>query len=204
MDAGCGNGGQVYGFNSWGFDGYGVDFAVETIKETKKIFPELKVSCQDVRKLDFESKEFDGYWSLGVIEHFWEGYGQIIDEAWRVLKPGGVLMVTFPAMNPLRRLKARLGLYPKFEGRDEPREFYQFNLNERTAIREIEKRGFKIVYKQRIDGVKGLKDEVKWFKKPLQLIYGRRSGWARMIRYAISAVTRGWAGHGFLAVFKKI
>jgi len=40
--------------------------------------------------LKFPNNFFDGYWTLGVIEHFWEGYNQIIEEAKRVIKPGDI------------------------------------------------------------------------------------------------------------------
>lgn len=43
---------------------------------------------QDVRKLQFADGFFDGYWSLGVIEYFWEGYNEIVNEVKRVIKPG--------------------------------------------------------------------------------------------------------------------
>ena len=32
------------------------------------------------KKLNFEDSYFDGYWSLGVIEHFIKGYDDIIEE----------------------------------------------------------------------------------------------------------------------------
>ena len=89
LEGGCGIGQNVYGLKCWGYEAYGVDFAKETIENVKKEFPDLNISVQDVRKLNFPSNFFDGYWSLGVIEHFWNGYEEILREAGRVIKPGG-------------------------------------------------------------------------------------------------------------------
>lgn len=51
----------------------------------------------DIMKLPFEDSSFDGYYSLGVVEHFSEI--QILDilrEAKRVLKPGGKIVIFWP------------------------------------------------------------------------------------------------------------
>jgi len=53
----------------------------------------------DVRKLNFPDHYFDGYWSLGVIEHFYKGYDEIIHKIYRVLHPGGFLFLTVPEMS---------------------------------------------------------------------------------------------------------
>ena len=115
LEGGCGIGQNVYGLKSWGYDAYGVDFAKDTIERTKEEFSDLKVSVQDVRKLNFPNNFFDGYWSLGVIEHFWEGYDEILKEAKRVIKPGGYFFLTFSYLSSLRKLKARLRFYRIFE-----------------------------------------------------------------------------------------
>ena len=118
VDAGCGVGQNVYALEKYGFESYGIDFAKETIQKTKMHFPNLKVYVQDVRHMEFPDGYFDGYWSLGVIEHFWRGYDEVIKEAYRVLKPGGFVFLTVPAMSLLRRLKAILGLYPIFNNKE--------------------------------------------------------------------------------------
>lgn len=89
LEGGCGIGQNVYGLKHLGYDVCGVDFAKKTIKRIKETFPELKVSIQDVRRLAFPDNFFGGYWSLGVIEHSWNGYSKILNEARRVIKPGG-------------------------------------------------------------------------------------------------------------------
>ena len=55
------------------------------LKKIKLHWPQLDVSYGDVRALEFEDDSFDGYWSLGVIEHFPDGYEDIGQEMTRVI-----------------------------------------------------------------------------------------------------------------------
>ena len=121
LEGGCGIGDKVYTLQKAGYDAYGVDYAETTVKRVKELFPDLKIRVADVRRLPFEDGFFDGYWSLGVIEHFYEGYDEIALEMKRVLRKGGILFLTCPVMSPLRRLKAKMGLYPLFK--EEKRNF---------------------------------------------------------------------------------
>jgi len=149
LEGGCGTGRNVYGLKNWGYDVYGVDFAEKTVKKTKEDFPELKVFIQDVRNLDFPNNFFDGYWSIGVIEHFWEGYNEILQEAKRVIKRDGYLFLTFPYMSSLRKLKTKLGLYKIWKtnliNKDD---FYQFILDTKDVKTSVEKYGFELVLKR--------------------------------------------------------
>ncbi len=63
-----------------GYQSAGVDFAKETIERVKEIIPKLDVRVGDVRDLQFPDNYLTGYWSLGVIEHFWDGYYDILEE----------------------------------------------------------------------------------------------------------------------------
>ena len=44
---------------------------------------------RDLDDLPVEDESVDGYWSLGVIEHFYDGYGEILSEMHRVIKRDG-------------------------------------------------------------------------------------------------------------------
>ena len=82
-----------------------------------------------MRALPFEDNSFDGIWSLGIIEHFLDGYDAIAREMQRVLREGGYLFLTFPAMTKIRDWKALRGEYTPWEAVDqEPEGFYQFSL----------------------------------------------------------------------------
>ena len=105
LEGGCGTGIQVAAINNAGYSIVGIDFATETVRELNNVAPELDIRIGDVRKLDFDDQTFAGYWSLGVIEHFWDGYAEIADEGFRVLKPGGMMFLVFPYLNPVRAWK---------------------------------------------------------------------------------------------------
>ena len=115
LEGGCGTGVHVFGLRQNGFESIGVDNAPETVRLAKEAVPEMDIRLGDVLTLDFEDNYFDGYWSIGVIEHFWDGYEPVLSEMKRLLKPGGYLFLTFPYMSPLRKWKARRGQYPMHE-----------------------------------------------------------------------------------------
>jgi len=203
LEGGCGMGQNVYALNKWGYDARGVDFAKETVKKVKVIFPELNLFVQDVKNLDFPNRFFDGYWSLGVIEHFWEGYDEILKEAKRVIRPNGYLFLTFPWMSPLRKLKAKLGLYKTFRGSLQNDNFYQFILDSNQVRKDVEKYGFKLRLKCPFDATKGIKDEIPPLSPILKRVYNSQNIFAKGIRFLNSVLFSKIAGHMILLIFQK-
>ena len=206
LEGGCGMGQNVYGLNCWGYDAYGVDFAENTIDKIKREFPNLKVFNQDVRKLKFPNNFFDGYWSIGVIEHFWEGYNDILKEAKRVLKPKGYLFLTFPYMSSLRKFKANLGLYKNFDfntNKSKDDNFYQCILNAGEVKCDVENYGFKLISKYPFGATKGIKDEITWMKPFLQKVYNSRNIITKGVRFLNSILFSKISSHCVLLVFKK-
>ena len=94
----------------------------------------------DVRSLELESDSIDGYWSIGVIEHFYEGYSDISREMHRGLRSGGYVFLSFPSMNPLRKIKGKLGLYQDFN-ENKINDFYQFCLDPDDVIKNFQSLG---------------------------------------------------------------
>src|SRR6476620_1336604 len=88
LEGGCGRANKVQAMADAGFNAVGVDFAESTVQRAKLDYPQLDIRQGDVRALDIPDCSFDGYWSIGVIEHFWSGYGAILAEAARILIPG--------------------------------------------------------------------------------------------------------------------
>ena len=130
------------------------------MKRSLRLYPTLDIRVDDVRKTKFESASFDAYWSLGVIEHFFEGYLPIANEMARLVRPGGYLFLTFPHMSKLRKWKAKRGYFPLLENFSAPKGFYQFALNPSDVIGVFEERGFHLIGQRRIEGFKGIKDEI--------------------------------------------
>jgi ubiquinone/menaquinone biosynthesis C-methylase UbiE len=204
LEGGCGKGQFVYSLARRGYDAVGVDYAKETVRKVNSLMPELQVRFGDVRQLNFPDNYFDGYWSLGVIEHLYDGYGRILDEMTRVIKPGGYLFVTFPHLSRLRTLKAKMGTYPPFdEKKFDKKKFYQFGLDHVLVIQDLQKRGFQLQETRRFDGLKGLKDEVSWLRRPLQALYDSKTLVAQIVCYAISVTFAPFSSHMALLVMKN-
>lgn len=111
LEAGCGVGHVVLAMRTKGYNCFGLDYAPEIIQLLKREFPDVPFDQGDIRSLPYEDSSFDGYVSLGVIEHFTEGQDQMLREAARVVKPGGLLFVSVPALNGWRKQRCSLGLY---------------------------------------------------------------------------------------------
>lgn len=204
LEGGCGRGQFVYSLKHSGYDAYGIDFAESTVRKINMAMPSLNVSIGDVRNLSFQNDFFDGYWSLGVIEHFFEGYDAIIREMNRVIKPGGYLFLTFPYMSPLRKIKSHLGLYPPIEGyADKLSAFYQFALNHQAVIADLEIFGFSLELKRPLDGIKGMKDEIAPIAPFIRFIYQSKLLPIKMLAAGLSFISAPFCGHSILLVLKK-
>ena len=111
LEAGCGVGQVVIALRARGIDCHGLDFAQKTIEILNRQFPDLPFRLGDIRDLPYSDNSFDGYISLGVIEHFTEGQEKMLREAARVVKPGGCIFISVPALNGWRKFRSRFGLY---------------------------------------------------------------------------------------------
>lgn len=199
IDAGCGMARTVYGLKQAGYEALGLDYAPATVNALDRIAPELDIRLGDVREMPFPDEHFDGVWSLGVVEHFYDGFSDIAEETARVLKPGGFAFVTVPSMSPLRILKARLGAYPKHNGSSEG--FYQFALPKETVVREFEKHGFELIESRGRGGFLGLKEELKL--PGMQRFYESRLRPLRAARVAMDMILSPFSFHTRLYVFRK-
>lgn len=201
LDAGCGLAQTVWGLQKAGFKAYGVDYAPETVSAVRDLVPELDIRLADVRDMPFNDSFFDGVWSLGVIEHFAEGYAPILLEMWRVLKPGGLAFVTVPSLSPLRRAKAALDLYPKFDG--EYHDFYQFVLSPPEIIRSFEDQGWRYLGGQARGGFKGFIDELGPHGRTLRSFNDRADRVSRLFRAAANRVLAPASFHTRFYLFQK-
>lgn len=204
LEAGCDSGHIVEAMSYWGYQATGVDFAAKTIDKIKEVMPNLDVRYGDVHSLEFEDNYFDGYLSLGVIEHFWNGYDDILKEMKRVLKVGGYAFVSVPCISRLEQI-IRFSMYKKFEGTEMPDTFFQFVLDINALKEDIERIGFECVYASR----KGDWGSVTRFLPRLlssKLAYARLSqkSWImRRFRFALTFLMSPLCGNSTRLVLRK-
>jgi SAM-dependent methyltransferase len=106
IEAGCGLGGWVSYFSKKGYNITGIEYDMRIVEQAKVLDPDIKIICSNVVKLESDDNSFDGYISLGVIEHFEGGPLEALSEAKRVLKPAGLILLSVPLLTPLRRILA--------------------------------------------------------------------------------------------------
>ncbi len=167
LEAGCGLGQFVIALRVRGFDAEGVDYGEQTVDFIRRQFSELPVRLGDVTNLDVPDGYYQGYISLGVMEHRKEGPEPFLKEAHRVLSPGGMALISVPYLNFLRRLKLNVGA---FKGSEHGLDFYQYAFSPKEFDQLLRKAGFEVVAHRQYGGFKGVKDELpalaKWFEMP--------------------------------------
>lgn len=105
IEAGCGLGRFVKYLSDKGYDIEGIEYNEETVHSVIEISPELKIIQGDVINMPYETGSIDKIISLGVVEHFIYGCDEPLREMYRVLKPGGMAIVTIPCLNLIRKIK---------------------------------------------------------------------------------------------------
>lgn len=106
-------------FYERGADIYGVDISPVVVGKADSKFRDIshEFKAGDIRNLPFEDNQFDIVFSLGTIEHI-EDSQRAIDENFRVLKKGGIIIVGVPNLThiylkPLALwILQRIGKYP--------------------------------------------------------------------------------------------
>ena len=95
LDLGCGSGAQASFFASNGFDVTAIDIEQESINKTIKTTDDLNLRVQTKRMnaedLKFKDYTFDVTYINCMLMH--TNAEKVINEAWRVLKPGGILII---------------------------------------------------------------------------------------------------------------
>lgn len=117
VEGGCGLGRYVFYLKQLGIDIEGIDFSHEAVDKLNEIKHKIEASSKfnhgDVTDLPYEDNSISGYISLGVVEHFIEGPQKAIAEAYRVLKPGGIAIITVPNKSFYIRYKKPYKLFKK-------------------------------------------------------------------------------------------
>lgn len=163
LEGGCGMGQYVIALRARGYNCIGIDFAKKTIERIKQYFPDLPVEAGDVCSLSLTDNSLDAYISLGVVEHFQKGPHDALLEAARVLKPGGVLLVSVPHAFKWRRLTASP------EGTELPEEavFYQYAFTPSEFREILETSGFSVIAEYGYETHFAFRIKYRWFRNIL-------------------------------------
>lgn len=101
LEAGCGPASNALNLALRGARVTGVDLSANALTAARAEFErrglEARFTHGDVRDLPFDEGTFDFAYAGGVVEHFRE-LGRALTELVRVLRPGGRLLITVPAL----------------------------------------------------------------------------------------------------------
>lgn len=97
LDIGCGYGWTIARLAGKVPNLVGIDLDAEALASAKANYPSIRFVLQTGAALPFDAASFDSVILSDVIEHVGDPNKQpVIDEAWRVLKPGGQFVFTAP------------------------------------------------------------------------------------------------------------
>ncbi len=149
VEAGCGNGAWVAHLHQQPKNlVIGVDNYVPALRELKLHFPGTAAVAADVRHMPFPDAFADVCISLGVVEHFPAGPQQALNEMHRILRPGGLLFLTVPYYNWLRRLLIHplraVYMAVQARARRRPLHFVEYRFTRSGIIRAIADEGLQV------------------------------------------------------------
>ena len=141
LDAGCGLGDWVLFLEREGFEVMGLDISRKTVEQLRKRFPDKDFQAGDIRDTRMADNAFDACFSWGVFEHFENGPGDCLREAFRILKPGGLLFASVPFDNWRMSTK---GTFAKPAEANSKERFYQYRFTRTEWARELVRAGFEV------------------------------------------------------------
>ena len=215
LEAGCGLGPKLLYFEKKNYRIIGVDYVLPALTRVKAYKATVKLAQSDVHVLPFQESTFGAYLSYGVVEHFPQGPQQAINEAYRVLKPGGLIFMMVPAdnfftrfvydeQNFLHKLK-RIPLVRKLAGKpplapkeDQPT---YFKLHGREEMRNIlMQSGFKINFEKALSHSFNFYLCCECFHKDSK---GQTNGLAEILAFLLSKVLPWSTGNYLLFIGEK-
>ncbi|MCE2489181.1 MAG: class I SAM-dependent methyltransferase [Anaerolineae bacterium] len=144
LEAGSGLGGPVIALRAAGHDKViGMDYVESALQAARRHTPGLPLLTGDIHAIPCADASIGAYLSFGVLEHFEQGMGPALAEARRVLRPGGILVLTIPFPNLVQRLVV---LRRRLQGRDALThdDFYESAWGRRALVGTVTEAGFEL------------------------------------------------------------
>ena len=104
LEAGSGLSSALIPLHEMGYKVVGIDYAVNSLEASREHTDDLALAGADIHKLPFADNSVGAYLSFGVLEHFEHGMQPALKEAYRVLKVGGIAVITIPYPNLVWKL----------------------------------------------------------------------------------------------------
>jgi 2-polyprenyl-3-methyl-5-hydroxy-6-metoxy-1,4-benzoquinol methylase len=109
LDLGCGSGRISAKVKDLGYDVTGLDFSEEAVKKTIARGISAKQANLD-EGIPEDANQFDVVWAGDIVEHVFDPIG-LLTEAYRVLKPNGIMLITIPSdVGLVSRIKMLFGI----------------------------------------------------------------------------------------------
>lgn len=96
IELGCGEGHLTRAIADRGLEVLGVDIGGKRIRQAREFYPDLNFEQMDILEMETEDT-YDTVVIAEVLEHVYEETGDaMLEKAWRLLEPGGRLIVSVP------------------------------------------------------------------------------------------------------------
>ncbi len=104
LEAGSGLSAVIIDLKQKGYEVIGLDYAVNALQVSRRYDNTLKLIGGDIHNLPHADNSIGAYLSFGVLEHFEHGMQPALREAYRILQPNGILVLTIPYPNVVYKL----------------------------------------------------------------------------------------------------
>ncbi len=195
LEAGCGMAQLVVALNARGYNCFGFDYTLQALRRVNSIVGKQPLICGDITAMGLAESSCAAVISLGVVEHRIGGPEPFLKEMLRVLQPNGVMMISVPCFNPLRRWRASHGAY---QDSVTGLEFYQYAFTPDEFCSILEQAGFDVERTYTYAQQNTLTQELHWLRK---FSVSHKALILRISKY-IPIVNSKW-GHMLMVVARK-
>ena len=149
LDVGCGRGFLLKKLSEKSEPGtkfFGIDISPKLVEIAKSNNPEATLEIGDAEKMRFADATFDFVFMTEALEHM-QDFSKSLSEVMRVLKPGGIFIVTIP-----NRDWASYDFYDKIRNHSlQPIDDHYFRYSEITGL--LKDQNFKILREKGLDNL---------------------------------------------------